>query len=250
MASDTWRLFRYRDISQPHVISEIWNSELFCGLPSKLNDPFDCQVHWRESFERVLCDKDLSSERRFVLQDILQQFSDRAPPTNVGVCCFTIKADDHLMWAHYAQNYHGACLLYEFPVDYLWNQYSPEHSDFFFVGGSQVHYSDDAYSDWLKNGNLFEPTSDPAENALTHIFTSKSAAWAHEEEFRLVMNQPGFLKLQSHHLKQISFGLRTPEKTRALISEIARAKNPNVVLGDLTRSIRKDFGLNFPGHDL
>ncbi|MFN4025164.1 MAG: hypothetical protein ACK4MQ_10035 [Hyphomonas sp.] len=63
------------------------------------------------------------------------------------------------------------------------------------------------------------------------------------------MSEPGFIKLEAHHLKQITFGLRTPEKSRELVSEIAFAKNPNVVLGDVTRSRSKDFGLKFPGHD-
>jgi len=249
MISEIWRVFRYRDISQPHFISEIRNTQIFCGPPDNLNDPFDCRVDWRKSFDRTIARGDLPTARRRILEDIKRQFEERAPPSNTGVCCFTIKADDQLMWAHYAGNHRGVCLLYEIPVQYLQDQYPSEAGDFFFVGGSKIHYDDNAFSNWLRLGNLFEPTNDPAENAVTRIFTSKSKAWEHEEEYRLVMSKPGLVQLQPQHLTEITFGLRTPKESQVQIGTLARATNPNIVVGQVTKSKYLDFGLNFPNHD-
>lgn len=250
MATEIWKVFRYRDISLPHVVAEIWNSELHCGAPEKLNDPFDCQVDWRASFSRVLQSQDLNSERKSTLADIARQFIDRNPPKRVGICCFTVNANNHLMWSHYARNHEGACLLYEIPADYLPTKYPPEEGPFFFVGGSPVSYNDNEYSDWLRGGDLLSPIDDPAENAVAKMFTSKSRAWSHEEEWRIVMSEEGFIKLEPHHLTQITFGLQTPERTRKLIAEIALTKNPNTIIGSVTKSSKLDFGLNFPGHDM
>ncbi|MFN4225088.1 MAG: DUF2971 domain-containing protein [Hyphomonas sp.] len=250
MPTEVWRIFRYRNISLPHVIAEIWNSELYCGTPEKLNDPFDCQVDWRSSFSRVLKSPDLDAARKATILDIARQFIDRKPPNNVGICSFSVNANNHLMWSHYAQNHEGACLLYEIPADYLPAKYPAEKDPFFFVGGSPVSYDDNGYSDWLRSGNLFSPVDDPAENAVAKMFTSKSRAWSHEEEWRIVMSQEGLIKLEPHHLTQITYGLRTPERTRKLIAEIALTKNPKTVIGSVTRSAKLDFGLNFPAQNM
>ena len=100
--SDSWRLFRYRPISQ-YLWQELELSELYCAPPQQLNDPFDCRVDWKSALERAL-KAQLSDHRRERLLHMQSAFTRVSPYLEGGICCFSIKVDDHLMWSHYADS--------------------------------------------------------------------------------------------------------------------------------------------------
>ena len=112
--SETWSLFRYRSING-FLWQELELAEFYCSLPTQLNDPFDCGVDWARSIERAL-GSSLDQKRRQSIELIHTGFLQGAPSyRGVGICCFSVKADDHLMWAHYAASHRGVCL--EFSVE-------------------------------------------------------------------------------------------------------------------------------------
>lgn len=248
-SSEPWRLLRFQKPSE-YLLSEIETGQLYCSAPSRLNDPFDCRVDWQSSFSRVLELPNLSDQRRKQLELVFSAFQQRDPHLEAGICCFTINADNQLMWAHYAENYQGVCLYYEIPQTYLWDRYPDNGSDFHFVGGSQVYYGDNSFSAFLTEGDLLETSDEPTETIVARMFTSKSKSWEHEEEFRVVTSKPGTIKLQPDFLKEVTFGFRTPDSLKFEIERSAQKANPSAIVGQLTRSRHSDFRLNFPGHDL
>lgn len=177
-------------------------------------------------------------------------FSDKDPRLDVGICCFSVFAGHRLMWSHYADAHSGVCLMYEIPADYFSRRYpkpsSGSQSAFYLVGASQVFYGDNAFFDWLVSGDLNQPLSgNPIENAVSRIFTSKAMAWDYEEEFRIVTSRPGGLAFESAFLKQMTFGLAVSERSKRLLTGIAKRNNRNIAISSLVRSATSDFGLEF-----
>ncbi len=155
--------------------------------------------------------------------------------------------DNALMWSHYADAHRGVCLMYDIPADYFRNKYEhPDSDGFFFVGGSRIHYGDDAYCDWLKTGNLNKPLKGfPVENAVSRIFCSKAKAWKYEEEWRLVTSKPGVLQFEPTHLTQVGFGLLTPDAERKRLGEVAKRNNPNVLFSQAVKSRSSVFKIEY-----
>ena len=241
-----WQIFRYRSIND-FLWQELELAQFYCCSPLALNDPWDCHIDWPASLKRALTLPDMTNDRRRQLSAVRSGFLDADPPSKAGVCCFTRKADDLLMWSHYADSHRGLCLLYDIPHDYFMRRYSPEvDKDFFFVGGAPMNYENTFY-DWLVSGDLDSPhAGNVAENALTMLFTVKAPDWKHEEEFRIIARRPGRLAFEPRFLKQVVFGFRTPEHHRRLVGQVARRANKDVILSQVSRSSDSDFGMTFP----
>ena len=96
-------------------------------------------------------------------------------------------------------------------------------------------------------GNHDEPlVGEAVENAVSRIFCTKAKQWAHEEEWRIISSQPGTLELEPSFLKQVTFGFAMPAKQRSMIERTAKRTNRDVIIGEVKRSGRTDFGLDFP----
>ena len=245
--SNQWQIFRYRPVND-FLWQELELAQFYCCSPLALNDPFDCRIDWRASLERALASPKMTDDRRNQLSTLRETFLGADPTSEAGVCCFTCKANDLLMWSHYADSHRGVCLLYEIPHDYLMSRYSPEvDKDFFFVGGAPVRYQSNAFYDWLITGDLdFPHAGSVAENAMTVLFTAKAPEWKHEEEYRIITRRPGKMAFEPGFLKQVVFGLGTPEQHRRLVTQVAKRANRDIVLSEVRRSSDSDFGMAFP----
>lgn len=241
--TESWRLFRYRSIND-FLWQELELAQFYCCSPFELNDPFDCQIDWRSSLKRALASTKITDDRRNRLATLREKFLGADAPSGAGVCCFTCKANDPLMWSHYANSHRGVCLLYEIPHNYFMKRYSPEaNKDFFFVGGAPVNYKNTFY-DWLTTGDLDSPHPGCVdENALTELFTVKAREWGHEEEYRIITRRPGKMAFEPRFLKQVAFGLATPASHRELLTRVARRANKDIVLSEARRSTDSDFGI-------
>jgi hypothetical protein len=244
--NDPWRIFRYRPVND-FLWQELELAQFYCCSPLALNDPFDCRIDWDASLERALASPKMTDGRRKQLSTLREKFLAGDPPSEAGVCCFTCKANDAKMWSHYADSHRGVCLLYEISHDYFMSKYSPEaDSGFFFVGGGPVLYQNNAFCDWLISGDLNSPhTEQVAENALTVLFTAKAPEWSHEEEYRIITRRPGKMTFEPGFLKQVVFGLGTPEQHRRLVTRVARRANKDIVLLEVRRGNDSDFGITF-----
>jgi hypothetical protein len=224
--------FKYRDIEHEHFWNALEHSYLYCPSPKTFNDPFDCQVNWKNSLGRALATPGLVSDRRKQLMGILDAFQGRDPlqVLDPGVFCFTRDLRSALMWSHYARAHQGVCLYYRFPPTYFAKRYEePDSEDFFFVGHGRVGYGDDAFLRWLLEGNLDKPNKgDHAENAVVKIMTTKARKWAYEEEWRIVTSKPGRLYFDPDYLEEITLGLRVSKDNEDRLRAIARRANPRV----------------------
>ena len=243
---DRWKLFRFRVVNE-YLWQELELAEMYACKPEKLNDPFDCQIDPLHSLNRAIHDC-RDPGRSNLLLEIRKDFLDLDPLTKErSVCCFSVSAQNHLMWSHYADHHRGVCLLYDFPAEYIPSRYSSETGDpFYMVGCASVDYGENEFYKWLFEGDINDPiSSQPTVNAAAKLLVSKAPCWSYEEEVRLIMSQPGFVGYDRNHLTQVIFGLRTPERQMALIRSLLRKQNSDVTFVRTLRDADTDFGLKF-----
>ena len=236
-------LFQYKMINE-YFWNQLILSALYCAKPNELNDPFDCSIDWNTALTKAISNKNIIEYHRQILEKIYEGFKAYNPCLNVGVSCFTNNCESPLMWSHYADSHRGVCLAYDLEIENIYQEY-PSSSDFFLMGGASVQYGENSFSDWLLNGKLNEPIKDnPVGNAAIKIYTSKSQAWHYEEEFRLVTNKEGLIKIPPSSLKQVTFGLKISQQNKSSIKKIARMHNPDVIFSNVMKSTEDDMGLN------
>lgn len=245
--NEPWQIFRYRPINH-FLWQETELSQFYCCPPRTLNDPFDCRIDWRASLKRALASPKMTDSRRERILTICNTFQEADPPSEAGICCFTCKADDPLMWSHYADSHCGVCLFYEIPNNYFMERYCPDEDEsFFFVGGSPVSYERNTFYDWLTTGNLDSPhEGSVAENAITVLLTAKAPEWKHEEEYRIITRHPGTMAFEPHFLKQVIFGIAASEQQRNCVIQVAKRANKHVILSEVRRTADSDSGMVFP----
>lgn len=243
--TEPWTLFRFRQVNE-WLWRELLESAIFHNAPESFNDPFDCRVDTEHALTRALA-ADLPLKRRAVLEDIQRKFRAKRPSDfDMGVCCFTNNAEDPLMWAHYADMHRGVCLTYKFPATYFMDRYPPSETEPYFIGCDRVHYGDNAYTDWLINGDLEQPDAEPIERAASRTLVTKADCWQHEEEFRTIVSKPKWaMQFEPQFLAQVIFGLRTSDNDKRKVAALALKNNPAVAFAQAKISSTKDFALEF-----
>lgn len=244
-SADFWRFFRFRKIND-FLWQEIELAELYCCEPSRLNDPFDCQIDVFDSLSRAM-NATPAGVRRDTLEHILDQFRKHDPRSNpLGVSCFSKTMENPLMWSHYADSHTGVCLMYDFPHNYFSERYNSSTEQFYMAGCAPVNYGDDAYFDWLTAGDLNDPIQDhPTINAAAQLLKTKSDCWRYEEEARIITSVPGHLGFEHSFLRQVTFGIRTSQKHKDLVHKVVSRNSPHAAFVQADRKEGADFGLEF-----
>ena len=122
-----------------------------------------------------------------------------------------MKIDETLLWSHYADEHRGLCLTYKIPMSFLKGK---------IIGAQHVNYPPEPLAEFLKTC----PT-EPEEfiRKLLRIYlTTKSPAWEYEKEARIIGKRHGILDIPKNFIKEICFGLRTPQPDIDLVTRLAR----------------------------
>ena len=158
--------------------------------------------------------------------------------------------DSPVMWSHYAEGHRGVCLLYDIPDEYIASTYSSEKNSPYFVGQSPVEYGDSPFLNWLLEGDMNNPRpGEPVMNAATRTLNTKYTQWNYEEEFRIIMSEPCFIRLEPHFLKQVTFGLRTPKPQKSLIRRVASKNSADTLFVQASQNPQDGFKLSFEDLD-
>ena len=218
-------LFKYRSLSgesKKYTLDIFRKCELYFAAPKSFNDPFDCNLPLVLSSREELAESialrqtlgySSSDVRKHVLSDKkikshIKRAVDRVMNSH-GVCCFSRKCDDILMWSHYGDCHRGICL--EFDV-------SEEPG--FFVFPQNVKYQD-SYP------LLDVSQEDGIQKYIGALISTKYSAWAYEEEVRVykVKNHP--YSFNPKILKSVIFGCKSDDTT---ISEVLKVVRDNDAL--------------------
>jgi len=247
-------LYKY----QPLCLQSIQNLKaqvLYFSSPRHFNDPFDCAL--MPNF-RTLTEDDLESLRRHYLsrdlpEDARKKFNGADLATlrslflragkagfenavsdflkTKGVCCFSEKHDDLLMWSHYGGQYNGFCL--EFSTS------NPE----FAKKVQKVDYRDDIPCIDLSSFILSSPEQ-PNKQVLD-LFCTKSTSWRYEHEWRGLHDTGGTAyRYPAEWLTGVYFGPRMGMEWCEIICLILQTQNSRVKFWRGRRS-EKEFKVVF-----
>lgn len=146
------KLYKFYTLSS-YSLDALFRHYFYLANPETFNDPFDCNIHLLEGVEG---------------EEILQSLK-RNNFKNVGVCCLCETLDNHLMWAHYANNYDG------FVIEFKEIQVDISKQDYKQFALSPVIYPK-------------QPPRVPINKSYSHqyLFTTKFNHWEYENEWRIV----------------------------------------------------------------
>lgn len=244
------RIYRYvrvlEESNEKTIISEkfksaIIESRAFFSHPATFNDPLECVVPLKINGKNISLESHYELVNSY-LKTILNE-SDTARKKriyetikygialeNCLVSCFSMEADNQLMWSHYADQHKGVCLCYEIPntIDVLKEQikwsdnisYEMKKYDLTFYCGA-VSYRMERPA-MIVDNNIIQN-----DYYFTDAVFIKPLCWHYEKEWRMVLSLPigseiGFgvgMKTNNYYatlprnwLKEISFGLRLEDE--------------------------------------
>ena len=238
---DEFRYFKFRAVNK-FLIDAIVNGTLYFAKPSRLNDPFDCQVDIRKSAKYAM--PKVSGAKREILERIadVEGYLDviQLRMTKIGVCSFSLTLEEPLLWSHYADEHRGISLMYQFTEDFLTDRSNK------IIGVSDVKYGENPLSDWFIE-NIPDQIDDDFYDRFTtellkRVLIIKGSGWDYEREARIIRERAGEFSIPNEFLKQVCFGLNTTDSDRRLIRKIIDSTGYTV---DYCKIVRKesDFGI-------
>ena len=113
-------VFKFRPVNK-YTLDSLIKKQLYFSSPAELNDPHDCQVDIEQSIRSAL--GEATGKQRANLELLLRQkdtlASLRSNLDCSGVCSFSNKLLNPVMWSHYADGHRGIGLYYKIPEDFL-----------------------------------------------------------------------------------------------------------------------------------
>ncbi len=235
-------LYKFRKINK-RLFESLIHSNIYFARPSHLNDPLDCRVDIRESVERAILKSHPESRPKLEKLRDENWFFKKAKKKfeDIGVCSFSREQSNSLMWSHYADEHRGVCLKYHFPESFF------VYKNYGILGWDDIKYGAYPLTDWLvKNANEIDTTdgSDFLMELIQTALVVKALSWEHEEEARIVRGSDGEHAVDQRFLKQVCFGLETPESDITLVTNLLDHFGYKVTCCRIIRSTENDFSLD------
>lgn len=184
------RLYRYRSLdSVDREIKTIEDADLFCASYSKINDPME------GFFEPSCMVKKNSIKLRHLNKSVDEQIG------RVGICSFSEVRDHELMWAHYADQFGGICIEYDFG---LLRKKLPDSACFV-----RMTYNEKV----IVIGN----TKRPPDETARRVLSQKNHRWLYEREWRMFGPQGLISYNDLACVKSVYIGFRAPSDARKKI---------------------------------
>jgi len=245
------RLYKYQNI-KPETLDGLQNHALWFSSPDRFNDPFDCNVSCfigrnRRDFEERLeaffgRTKENTIVRMFgksaagwrsknkVLMDIFRLFC----RSRTRVCCLSASCNNVVMWAHYANQHKGMCLMF-----------NSHKSGLIRDNVLPVQYYDKYPSDLVDARRI-----DDWGMLTKHLLAAKSSAWSYEQEWRAFRvndsnaddTKGALYKYDPSLLSGVVFGIKASSYNIARVkSAISNWKYPNRINLYQAQAVKDDF---------
>ena len=139
-------------------IDSLLNSYFYLSNPASFNDPFDCNINLLDSPDDIKTINEMTTVKRNNC-------------SNLGVVSMTEVIDNHVMWAHYTNNYHG------FAIEFKGTEVTVIPSADQTSGGTFVKV---IYPKKLVKVKKEYPF------AIQYMLTTKLKHWEYENEWRFI----------------------------------------------------------------
>jgi hypothetical protein len=263
-----YRFYKFTRINE-NLLKSLTAGTLWFSCLKQLNDPFDCVPDIDKAIKNAVCLSRLTLKQHAVkLEKLLELLKQdeiskifRVMLDKVGIfsSSYDINRFQTLLWAHYADNHKGLCILYEIPLSFLDDQKN-------IIGVSKVTYKEnyltewfnanecqDAIDGWLKciDQRLISRHQKITEELLNYevellklVLTAKSPPWEYESEVRIIRPIWGAFAVPKSFVKQICFGLQSIEED---INKVKAALDSYDHRLPLYKAVRdgSDFGIAY-----
>lgn len=200
-------LFKYRSLSSINTYKIFVNKKLHFSAPKDFNDPFDCKINasisntdvFAQSFAKCGSNEDvkLVIENGYDINNTIDKVLN-----SKGICSFSKKKDNILMWSHYADSHRGICLEFDITEDYD-----------FFVFPIIIKYE----REYPKID-----VSKTRDKVGEKLLTTKYEGWQYEQEVRIYKEAYGEYEFKPTSLKAIYFGCKVEDSERKNLYEFIR----------------------------
>lgn len=197
------RLFKYYNLNINNI-DALLNNYFHLSNPETFNDPFDCNVNLAS---------DISDDKLANLKTVKRNNIE-----NIGVVSFSETIDNHLMWAHYTNNYNGFAIEFK-GTEVTINLVKDRFEKFTLT---KVFYPKEIKR--IKSDYPF---------AMHYIMTTKMKHWEYEREWRIICqlkkNDDRILYYYPEKVKAIYVGHQLIDKSKSayrLLLEICEIRFP------------------------
>jgi hypothetical protein len=197
------QLFRYRSFRrfnsdtfevQRRELAAIEEGYIWAAAYNQMNDPMEGTFYARRQGSGDL-----------YFQTILESI--REGKQRAGIACFSETPTNELMWAHYADEFRGICIAYDFSD---LRESLEENAAF-----SRLFYTETPPKLDLGKNDL--------ETDVRRVLSSKSHRWGYEREWRMFTPQVGRMAYRNRGtVRTIYFGHRIDTEIRRTVERMAR----------------------------
>jgi len=231
------------------------NNEIYFSSPIEFNDPFDSKPHYicegskkqtenylfkmysmkypeqsKKEIYTYVKEVIIKGRERDVLEEMLETSRERDEiRKKFGVCCFSEKRDNILMWAHYAEQHTGFCLVFDIENDF----FRP------IVRALKVKYNTN-----LPELNVMK-LSNYSREELSDKLLTKANDWEYEQEWRIIEieNGPGIKNFPEEALSGVILGCRISQENKENLLSWCTNRKHSPTLYE-TKEKQKEFGLD------
>jgi len=219
-------LYQYRSLEGERKVwikDLITKSNLYFSKPSQFNDPLDCRIsldftgtnlgiesYWRKYVRKMLPPNGRLRDHKANINNLVKESRTKEGQKRLsknifksldklGILCLTETSTNMLMWSYYARGHTGVCLKFKVILE-----------NALLKKDQQIYPLKIKYTNTFPNTNYY--TSD-TENFIKSILGTKAKAWAHEAEWRFIINNKiGIIQSPMIQLSGIVTGMRTSKE--------------------------------------
>lgn len=170
---------------------------------------------FNENFERVIKSAKLDGFAKSAM----------SPGDRVGICSFSEKRDNKVMWSLYGKNYEGYCIEYDIPKRQEITPnlcpviYTKRNNNRFIE--KMIEYVMGAFMRAVTDGHLTGNIG-----ASMELFCTKDTDWSYQTEWRLIANVGG--KCGFLNIKAIYLGFKVKKSNENKMKKLAKEKGFNL----------------------
>ena len=235
-------LYKYREFG-PRTDDIITNSEFYFALAKSFNDPFDCNLSYREDYsfsEIEECKKRFLKRNPNISVEIKEYLfktksdeyissmrsSKQKLMNNTGILSLSKTNNSVTMWSHYSKKHEGLVFELDVEKDYT-----------FFKMFGMVEYE--------KEYELLSYLDADKEETTKQVLT-KFVDWEYEQEIRIIdFDKYGHRKFNKNLLKTIYFGLKASKENIQHIIKLCQVNGFSHVKFKKAKLIPGKFALDF-----
>lgn len=258
------KLYKYHKFDdEMHYKGLLGKNELYCASPKLFNDPFDCKISpafelgsdddiYKKFLYHVISENPslpaqaqnriawkVFKENIEILRspELLRKRTEWQIDNLFGICSFSEKNDNLLMWSHYTDSHKGFCVEFDFNMlhSIAMNYIKIDQ----LVNLEKVDYSNE-YP--ILNPYL---SIDDTKNYLNGLLT-KSEVWEYEEEWRIIYsdNPNESIELPDKVITGVYFGVKCGNDEIDIAKKLFKGKSSKPIFYK-AKLKNREFGLEF-----